>query len=189
MSKALDTRVIERIQAGDADAFGELYNAYIGKIYRYILFKVPTHEEAEDLAADVFLRAWQHLYQQQRPVHSLNAFLYQVAKNIVIDFYRGRAQSGLSISTELVGELADWKQQRLFQQVEQALELANIERSIRQLKDEYKDVVLLRYVEELSVGEIAHILGKSRGTVRVMIYRALKVIRDHLKSEHPTLDK
>ena len=181
MARASDNRILLRIQSGDAEAFAELYSEYIGKIYRFILFKVQTREEAEDLSAEVFLRAWQHLCQRQRPVYSLRAFLYQVAKNIVIDFYRQRTQRGASVSTEQVAEVSDRKQQQIFLQVERSLELAAVERSLRHLKDEYKDVVLLRYVEELSVGEIAQIVGKSRGTVRVMLYRALRIIRELLK--------
>lgn len=181
MSRISDNQILSKIENGDVDAFGELYSAYIQRIYRFILFKVQTHEEAEDLSADVFLRAWQHLYHQRRPVQHLNAFLYQIAKNIVIDFYRERRNQGRAM-TDAIEQIADRKQQQLFRQIEQSVELSAIERSVRQLKDEYKDAVLLRYVEELTIAEISEILGKSRGHVRVILFRALKLIRDQLQA-------
>lgn len=181
MQKHLEKSLFDRIRNGDTEAFGEVYNAYIARIYRFILFKVQVREEAEDIAADVFLRAWQYLYHLQRPVNSPNAFFYQVARNLVIDFYRQRAQREIPVESEILVQVADDRQQQLFHQIEQGLEVAEIEHTIRGLKDEYKEVVILRYVEDLSVSEIAEITGKSRGAVRVLIHRALHAIRGQLK--------
>lgn len=179
MNRHLDSSLINRVQKGDPDAFGEIYNAHIGKIYRYVLFKVRTREEAEDISADVFLRAWQYL-QLQRTVANLNAFLYQVAKNLVIDHYRQRSQREVTMENEVLDQVPDEQQQQLFRQIENSLEVAEVERIVRGLKDEYKDVILLRYVEGLSTGEISSIVGKSRGAVRVTLFRALKLIRDQI---------
>jgi len=179
MNRHNDNSLLERVQKGDSEAFGELYNANIGKIYRYVLFKVRTREEAEDISADVFLRAWQYL-QQQRIVSSLNAFLYQVAKNLVIDHYRQRSQREVTMESGVLDQVPDDQQQQLFRQIENSLEVAEVELIVRGLKDEYKDVILLRYVEELSTGEISSIIGKSRGAVRVTLFRALNIIRDQI---------
>ncbi|TSC77226.1 MAG: RNA polymerase sigma-70 factor, ECF subfamily [Parcubacteria group bacterium Gr01-1014_31] len=177
MNKIQQHHLAHRIASGDSAAFSELYNEYIARIYRFILFKVRTHEEAEDLSADVFLRAWQYLYQQQRSVQSIGALLYQIARNLVIDHYRQRASQDVSLDTDVLLDAVDHHQQRLFQQIERSVELVDIANAVRQLKDEYKDVVLLRYVEELSIGEIADIVGKSKGAVRVILFRALQIIR------------
>lgn len=182
MSHLLEIELLRRVKSGDTAAFGELYHTYVAKIYRFILFKVQTHEEAEDLSADVFLRAWQHLYQQQRAVRNFRAFLYQIAKNLVIDYYRQRAQREFPADVA-AGQAVDQRQQQLFHQAERSLELAEIAGIVRQLKDEYKDVVLLRYVEQLSVREIAQIIGKSPGAVRVILFRALKLIRHQLPDQ------
>ncbi|MDD5110387.1 MAG: RNA polymerase sigma factor [Patescibacteria group bacterium] len=185
MQKHLEKSLFERTRNGDTEAFGEIYNAYIAKIYRFILFKVQVREEAEDLAAEVFLRAWQYLYQLQRSVDNPNAFFYQVARNLVIDFYRQRVQREVPAESDVLDQVVDQRQQQLFQRIERGLEVAEIEQTIRGLKDDYKEVILLRYVEDLPISEIAEITGKSRGAVRVLIHRALHAIRGQVKQRKP----
>lgn len=189
MNRRTSKKLIERLQLGDAEAFSEVYNQYIAKIYRYVLFKVRTREEAEDISAEVFLRAWQNVRNRQRPVQSLNAFLYQIAKNLVIDHYRQRAQITDVAVEEIADQVQGVQQQRLFQKIEQSMEIGRVERAVRGLKDEYKDVVLLRHVEGLSINEIAQVTGKTRGAVRVTLHRALKIIRDQLTSGTPDVSQ
>ena len=75
--------------AKDPDAFGELYNIYVDQIFRFIYFKVSRKEEAEDLTAEVFLKTWQYINEEKaKKIDNLKAFLYQTARNSVIDFYR-----------------------------------------------------------------------------------------------------
>lgn len=183
MNKIQQHHLAQRIASGDSNAFGELYNQYIARIYRFILFKVKTHEEAEDLSAEVFLRAWQYLYQQQRIAQSVGALLYRMAKNLVIDHYRQRAHQDVSLDTGILVDAVDRQQQRLFQQIESTVELGDIAAVVSQLKDEYKDVILLRYVEELAIAEIAEIVGKSRGAIRVILFRALHIIRSQIHDQ------
>lgn len=185
MDKHHERGLLARIASGDAEAFGELYESYVPRIYRFILFKVSTREEAEDLSAEVFLRAWQYLASAQRQIRSLRAFLFQVARHLVVDYYRQRSQQGQLVDMNVAAELMDDRQQQLFQQVDQSLTVEVIEQALRTLKDEYREIVLLRYVEELSVAEIAEVLGKSRGNVRVTLSRALKLIRNQLTTLPP----
>lgn len=187
MQKHQEKVWLAAIREGNTRAFEQVYEAFLAPMYRFILFKVSHRQDAEDLSAQVFLRAWQHLYHQQRPVENLRAFLYQVAKNLVIDFYRQRARDGISLEPyEAAAARVDEKQLQLFRRIEHAIELDDIERALRSLKDEYKEVVLLRYVEELSVKEISAIVGKSHGAVRVILFRALKLLRTKLASDPPS---
>ncbi len=185
MQKRQEKTWLAEIKAGNVQSFERVYEAFLAPIYRFILFKVSHRQDAEDLSSQVFLRAWQYLYQQQRPVENLRAFLYQVAKNLVIDFYRQRARQGIALETREVTVQADEQQLQLFQRIDRNVELADIERALRTLKDEHKEVVLLRYVEELSVKEIAAIVGKSHGAVRVILFRALKVLRRQIAVNAP----
>lgn len=186
MDKLLEKQLLALVQSGDAEAFGQLYTAYVPKIYRYLLFKVATREEAEDLSAEVFLRAWQYLHGQLRTVKSLQALLYRIAKHLAIDYYRQRQPPAYQLDEAAAAGVLDERQQRLFEQVDQSMTVAQIERALRTLKDEYREVVLLRYVEQLTVGEIAEVTARSRGSVRVMLHRALRLLRQQVDSHGET---
>ena len=75
----------------DAEAYGQIYDRYIERIYRFIFFKVSNQSDAEDIASETFLKVWQYIKEGQ-PVKNLNALLYSVARNLIIDYYRLRVK-------------------------------------------------------------------------------------------------
>jgi len=164
----------------DPEVFGKIYDLYVSQIYRFIFFKVSNKEEAEDLTANVFLRTWQYINEMgAETIGNLQAFLYQVARNAVIDFYREKAQRGLTSSEDLKIELKD-QGQNLAEKIQNSSMLEEVQDALQQLKDEYREVVILRFIEEMNVSETAKILGKSKGAVRVLLHRALKTLREIL---------
>src|SRR5512138_2337427 len=86
-----ERRLVESAQAGDGDAFSQLYEAYFERVYRFVYFRVADAEMAEDLASQVFLKAWENLH-RYRPHGPFLAWLYAIARNTVIDTYRTRRQ-------------------------------------------------------------------------------------------------
>lgn len=167
----------------DPEVFGKIYDLYVSQIYRFIFFKVSNKEEAEDLTANVFLRTWQYINEMgAETIGNLQAFLYQVARNAVIDFYREKAQRGLTSSEDLKIELKD-QGQNLAEKIQNSSMLEEVQGALQQLKDEYREVVILRFIEEMNVSETAKILGKSKGAVRVLLHRALKTLREILTEE------
>ncbi|MBU1164164.1 RNA polymerase sigma factor [Patescibacteria group bacterium] len=170
--------LLVRAQNGDSEAFGEIYDLYVDKIYRFIFFKVSNHETAEDLCAEVFLKTWQYMNEpDKREVSNLNALLYQSARNIVIDYYR-TSQREILADTESLKLVEDSRQQSFLEKVAISSEIENIEAHLRKLKDEFREVLILKFVDELSNKEISKILDKSNGATRVLIHRALKVLKD-----------
>jgi len=167
-----------RARKKDPEAFGEIYDLYVSKIYRFIYFKVSSIEEAEDLTSEVFLRTWQYL-NEGREIESLNAFLYKIARNIVVDFYREKAKREI-LKEEFFEKERERKDELKGLQI--SLDLKDIEIGLRELKDEYREVIILRFIEELSINEIAQILEKSKGAVRVLIFRALETLKKVLES-------
>jgi RNA polymerase sigma-70 factor (ECF subfamily) len=166
----------------DPEVYGEIYDLYVSQIYRFIFFKVSNKEEAEDLTANVFLRTWQYINEMgAETIGNLQAFLYQVARNAVIDFYREKSQREIS-SEDLKIELKD-QRQNLVEKIQNISMLQEVKDALQQLKDEYREVVILRYIEEMNVGETAKILGKSKGAVRVLLHRAIKTLREILTEE------
>lgn len=163
----------------DPEAFGKIYDAYASRIYRFLYFKVPTVEEAQDLTSETFLRLWQYL-QEGKPVKNLGALAYQIARNLAIDFYRARADRATASADVPLEDIAD---SRGLRAIESQLEIGTILRALRLLKDEYREAIILRYVDELSPAEIATVLGKSNGNVRVIIHRAVESLRMVLKDK------
>lgn len=173
--------LLARAQNNDPEAYGEIFSLYVDRIYRFVFFKVSSREEAEDITSDVFLRVWQYISTQQKEVKNLNALLYQSARNSVIDFYRKKAQVEMVNQEDILKSIEDKRQQNLLLQIEITTDIERVTHVLKTLKDEYKDVILLRYVEELSIHEISVIFNKSRGAVRVLLHRAIKILREKLQ--------
>lgn len=170
--------LLVRIKKKDPQAFSEVYDLYITPIYRFIYFKVATKQDAEDLTSEVFLKIWQYITETEEEIQNLRALLYRTARNLVIDFYSRSAKRDLTQDLEVLETIRDERQQSLLSQIDVAFEMQDIEKVLRQLKDEYREVIILRYIEELSIAEIAKVLQKSKGSVRVLLHRALKVAKE-----------
>lgn len=183
-NKLQEKILVEKLKFQDQEAYGELYNIYVDRIYRYIYFKVSKREEAEDLTSEVFLKTWQYLCDSDNEIRNFKALLYQIARNLVIDLYRQRSRAETINSEEMLEQIEDAKQQSLLTEIEIKIDIDKIEKSIRVLKDEYKDVVVLKYIEELSINEISEIMNKSKGAIRVMLHRALSILRNNLEKDH-----
>ena len=161
----------------DPEAYGKLYDLYIEKIYRFILFKVNNREEAEDLTSDVFLKVWNYLLGEKgKEVTSVSGLFYSVARNVVIDFYRQRAKKP-TCSLDQVLELAS-DDGREKEKKEAKQDITALLKSLESLKQDYQEIILLRYIDELSIKEIAIIIGKSSTNVRVLLHRAIKKLQE-----------
>jgi RNA polymerase sigma-70 factor (ECF subfamily) len=167
----------------DPEAFGRIYDAYAPRIYRFVFFKVSSEEEAQDISAEVFLKAWQYLLDEKgKEVRHLPGLLYGIARNRVIDFYRSRANKDTVPLSEALGdEIAD--ERRTQEKVEAKMDVELLGHQLRDLKDEYREVLVMRYLDELSIGEIAAALDKTSGNVRVLVHRALGALKKHTHVE------
>lgn len=176
----------------DRVAFEKMYDLYIEKIYRFIYFKVNSIHDAEDITSEVFLKAWEYFGRPDVMVKKLQPFLYQIARNRVIDFYRKRALYGVvpldtlkkqeapESSTGITPQDSAGKVPPALAQVQAATE---VEQYLNKLKDEYREVVILKHLEGYSTREIAEILDKQKGAVRVLLHRAMKALSSVVKQE------
>lgn len=167
----------------DKTAFLQSYDLYFDQIFRFIFFKIGNREDAQDLTSATFLKCWGYVQsgklKSDNEYKSLRSFLYKIARNLTIDYYRQvKPQATLEEAENVVIDLgaAD-------EQVDGALDWEFIVTRIKELKSEYRTILILKYVNDLSVAEIADILGKTKGNVRVTLYRALealkKITNDH----------
>ena len=164
----------------DTASYGLLYDNYVEKIYRFIYFKVQSREDAEDLTSEVFLKAWQYIINKTpTEIESVSGLLFSIARNSVIDLYRERAKKPL-VSIEVVSEvMAEEKEKESFDYKEEVAHMIGL---IKKLKQDYQEVLLLKYVEELKITEIAKVLGKSSVNVRVLLHRAVKKLKELSKN-------
>jgi RNA polymerase sigma-70 factor, ECF subfamily len=165
-------------QQQDPEKYGQLYDKYVKQIYRFVYFKVSSHEEAEDITSEVFLKAWNFL-QTKKEVRSFSGLLYRISRNCVIDLYRRRSTRTEALDESSADELFEkihddgsW-----IAQLDSRVEAERAVQSLKKLKQEYQEVITLRYVDELEIDEIAEIMDKGPVAVRVTLHRALKKLK------------
>lgn len=176
-----ENRILGQMKKGDAEAFTEIYDKYVDAIYRFVFFKVSSRQDAEDLTSQVFSKALEYCLKKDSKVSSLKAFLYCIARNTVTDFYRQKQRSEVSLNEEIKSDPeADvmWSSdQDMETRVGDSLEMRRVREALDLLKEEYRDVIILHYLDELSVREISDVMGKSGGAVRVLLHRAMKSLQ------------
>ena len=167
--------LVRKAQKGDAESFGIIYEIFAERIYRYIYLKTSSREEAEDLTQQVFVRAWEALPQFEFKKNPFSSWLYSIARNLITDFYR-KKKPDFSLDSENALEMPDNLDltERLIIQDE----VRQVFEAINQLPLEQKDLLLLRFVDDLSYDEIASIMNKSPLTLRVIQHRALKRLKE-----------
>lgn len=169
-----EDKVIQDAVAGEASAFGLLYDHYQPKIYRFVLVKVSHREEAEDLTHQIFLHAFEHIGRYERMGFPFSSWLYRIARNAVIDHYRTKKHP-LSLDEVDESLFAAHDPQNL--SLDERIDLDRVMKAIRTLKEEYQDVLLMRFVEDLSPREVAAALDKSEGSVKLIQHRAVRELK------------
>lgn len=174
MNRIEEKLLLFRLRLGqDPESFGKLYDLYVSRIYRFIYFKVPTAEEAQDLTSEVFLKLWEHI-KGGKPVRTIGPLLFQIARNTVIDFYRSRAKTASAGALEDFANLVDEKG---LSRLKLAGDLNALRNALRELKDEYREVIVLHHIEGFEHKEIAAVIGKSPMAARVLLHRAMQTLR------------
>ena len=167
-------RLVERAAKHDIEAFGELYSIYLAPIYRYVFYQVRDQMMAEDITEEVFIKAWKAIASCKGKEKTFSSWLYRIAHNHIIDNIR-RRKKRMSVEMETVVEVADTKFE-----VEREVEQQELLAMVADLPERQRQVIILKFFEGLSNDEIAKIMNKSQGAVRVMQMRALAKLRQEL---------
>ncbi len=175
-----EEKLIRSAVGGDSSAFGSLYDRYQPAIYRFIVVKVGSREEAEDITHHVFLSAWQKVRTYRHRGHPFSSWLYQIARNMVIDHYRSKKDDvsldKLDPESSIIPAAAQFD-------LATKMQLENVHRAIAELKPDYQDVIILRFIEDLPLKEAAAILKKSEGAVKLAQHRAVRELKKKLGDE------
>lgn len=170
-----DSYLVRLAKSGDLDAFGILYDRYADGIYRFVYVHLSETLEAEDLTSEVFLRAWKHLPKYKEQGHPFSAFLFKIARNAIID-YRRKLKPKINRAQELLESTVNHSLNP-GSIIENSHERQLLNATINHLQEDYRLVLVLRFINGLSPREVAEIMGRSEGAIRVLQFRALKAIR------------
>lgn len=164
--------LLNRARALDADALSEIHDTYYALIYRYLAFRTNDHQTAEDLTSEVFVRLLGALRDKSAPQNTLRGWLFGVAARVLKEHYRQQKR----FSSSEVDE--QWPEERM--EPEQALmkeELqAHLHHALTDLTSDQQAVLALRYGSALPIREVANLLGKTEGAIKVLQARAVAAL-------------
>jgi RNA polymerase sigma-70 factor (ECF subfamily) len=166
---------VARAKEGDKEAFGRLYSLFLEKIYRFVYYLASDEELAYDITQDAFVRAWRALPRFDRERGSFSTFLYAIARNLVIDNQRKR----ITFSLEFVGDVG--KEENFEEDIDRKERAGKVREILSSLDGHDRELVVLRYFEEMSFKKISKIVGKEEGAVRVKVFRILKSLKEKLE--------
>lgn len=174
-----EKRLVQRAQRGDADAFGEIYELHQSAVYRYIYYRVGDASTAEDLTGAVFVRVVENIDRFVYRGKPLLTWLYTIARNAVIDHRRraGRAVV-LPLDERLVAEGDEVEQA-----AERALTQDRLAGALVHLTEDQRQVIILKFMEEMTNEEVARMLDKTVGAVKSLQHRALAALCRVLSSD------
>ncbi|MBI2647806.1 MAG: sigma-70 family RNA polymerase sigma factor [Candidatus Wildermuthbacteria bacterium] len=158
------------------EEFISLYDAYLEPIFRFVALKVGSREVAQDLTSEVFLR---FLRSGNDSIQNPRAFLYQIARNVVADHYRAHEKKGTLPLSEYVEAIEEDSGDMDIAALN--IEMDRVRTALSSLSEGYREVITWRYVDELSLSEIAALLGKTEQSVRVTLHRALKALKREME--------
>lgn len=157
--------------------FLQAYDNYSVKILRHIFFRVSDKEIAEDMASETFFKTWQYLREGNK-IKNISGFLYRVANNLIIDYYRGKSKKPLSL--EEIAEPFD--NSKIFHEdkIDMKISFDLIKKYLDLLPDIYSQILIYRFIDELSISEIKELTGKSTANIYIIIHRAIKILRKNI---------
>lgn len=173
--QAIDAMVV-RARDGDAEAFGALYDRFQPEIVRYLTHQLRDHETAEDLAQQVFLKAWQAIPRYEFRGAPFKAWLYRMARNQMIDHFR-RHRPTTDLEGVEIAEASEAESLLLAQELNDRLREA-----LDRLSPDHREVLVLRFLMEKSAAEIGEIMSRKEVTVRGLQLRALRALRREIQA-------
>jgi RNA polymerase sigma-70 factor (ECF subfamily) len=160
------------VEAGrDVEAFSELYRYYQPKIFRYVLSRVGSTTDAEDITASTFEKALKSIERYDPAKARFFTWLYKIASNTTIDYLRKTKE--ITVGVDDIGESFRRNGSFAEKEVENYVALVQL---MQEIPRSYQEVLVLRYFEEFSIGDIADILGCSKGNVSTRLYRGQKAL-------------
>lgn len=175
-------QLVKKSQNGDSEAFGQLYDLFAQRIFRYISLKIQDNSLAQDLLQETFIKAWKGLPNLPRENLNFSAWLYKISGNCINDYFRKKYRSPDTV--ELQEALFISTPDRIGQQLDIEADMQVIEIAFKKLPAQYRQVLELLFIQDFSLQETAKILQKNYISIRVLQHRALKRLKDIIGNDH-----
>jgi RNA polymerase sigma-70 factor, ECF subfamily len=175
-SHTSDSDLVVRAKAGDHGAFTQIYERYAAAIYRYIYFRVGEAELAEDLQAEVFLRMLEGIHRYEDRGWPISAWLYRIAHDRTVDTMR-RRKKRQHVPLETWGGSCDGPESTVGIQ----LDYEELNRTLYDLTEDQRQVIILRFMSDMSIQEVATTLGRTEGSVKALQHRGLQSLARRLQ--------
>lgn len=172
-----EMQLVERA-ATEPEAFGELYERHVRKIYNYIFYRTGNHHDAEDLTARVFHRALKHVGRFEDKGVPFSAWLYRIAHNLVANFHRDRGRRPVVPLEDFIAftGVGEHPETYAINMEERRMLLT----AVRRLPDDRQQLLILKFVERLPNAEIGQIMGRTEGAIKSLYHRTLNALRDEV---------
>lgn len=174
-----EVNLINRAKRGDRQAVGDLYERHFDSIYNYVYYRVDNPATAEDLSTEVFIRMLENLDGFTPGEGPFLAWLYTIARNLVIDHYRKHGENPLPIKDKIL----EGNAKSPAKVIEKSQSQRCYTRALYHLTEDQRRVIIHKFIDELSTAETAHLMGKTEGAVRSLQHRALKSLEEALEEE------
>ena len=171
--------LVDQAKSGDPQAFARLYDAYVERVSRYVYFRISEESDMEDLVSQVFLKAWENLHRFKPGSSPFIAWLYTIARNLVIDHYRTRRNMlPLDEAVDLPSDISmpDDEAQLRF-------DLEAMRDGLQSLSADQQQALVLKYIAGLPNDSIARVMNKQEGTVRGLQMRGLQTLAKYMKKK------
>ena len=179
-----DPRIVELVNrvvvSRDPNAFGELYDCFVERVYRYLYFRTGSHPEAEDLTEQVFLKAWEAMGRYRWQGRPFVAWLYRLAHNSHIDHVRAQRPTTSLTNDDRPLELAS---PAAAVELARALDADLLSRALGELTVDQQQVIVMKFIDGLDNEEIAQTMDKREGAIRALQMRALMSLRRVLENQ------
>lgn len=172
---------ILRSKQGDREAFGEVFDYFADRLYRFIKYKTNNRFAAEDILQEVFLKAWLGLPRLPEDNLNFSAWLYKIASNTANDYFREQYRTPNTLDLDSVIEILDDEhstQGQLSDSMDIDGEMKMVNKAFEHLPSQYRQILELRFIQDLTLDETAEIVGKTNLAVRILQHRALKKLRE-----------
>jgi RNA polymerase sigma-70 factor (ECF subfamily) len=169
-------RLVGLAQQGDGEAFGQLYDRYVDVVFRFVYFRVNDRALAEDFTSETFLRALRRISTISYQGRDIGAWFITIARNIVLDHMKS-ARHRLEITT---GDTIEGKEREPSPEaaVLESLDSEYLMAAVKQLGDEQRECIMLRFIQGFSVSETASVMGKNDGAIKALQHRAVRKLAE-----------
>jgi RNA polymerase sigma-70 factor (ECF subfamily) len=160
-------------------SFLKLYDEFAGQIFRHCYFRVSSREVAEDLTQESFMRIWGYLV-EGKVIDNQKAFLYKIAGNLIIDYYRKKKEMSLDVLSESGFDPVGEDEDAILNYAEEQ----HVLDIVKKLESPYRETILMRYVDDFSIGDIASVVGETENVISVRIHRGIEKLKKLYKHEN-----